>query len=238
MLPMHKTIVSDTSCLIILTNIGELELLHKLYGQITTTKDIAAEYGEPLPEWVEIVNATDKSKQLLLELQIDKGESSAIALALEIPNSTVILDDNKARKVAQQLGLNYTGTIGVIVKAKLQGLIPSIKPIIAKIKHTYKDYDVKQLFDDELKNWISVDEIGDNWEDIYDWFYDNHEKESLTEEVIAKKTELILSVSEVVVDQLMDWYEKEFKENLSDEQREDLSKRIIETYPALDPNNY
>jgi hypothetical protein len=109
---------------------------------------------------------------------------------------------------------------------------------IAKIKHTYKDYDVKQLFDDELKNWISVDEIGDNWEDIYDWFYDNLEKESLTEEVIAKKTELILSVSEVVVDQLMDWYEKEFKENLSDEQREDLSKRIIETYPALDPNNY
>jgi len=133
---MPKTIISDTSCLIILTNIGELELLLRLYGQITTTLDIATEYGETLPEWVEIMNVADKSKQQLLELQIDKGESSAIALALEIPNSTIILDDYKARKVASQLGLTFTGTIGIIVKAKLQGLIPSIKPLIAKIKQT------------------------------------------------------------------------------------------------------
>ncbi len=133
---MPKTIISDTSCFIILANIGELELLHKLYGKIVTTLDIATEYGETLPEWVEIVNTIDKSKQQLLELQLDKGESSAIALALETPNSTIILDDNKARKIANQLGLSYTGTIGVIVKAKLQGLIPSIKPIIEKIKQT------------------------------------------------------------------------------------------------------
>ena len=130
---MPKTIISDTNCFIILTNIGELELLHKLYGQVVTTIDIASEYGETLPGWVEIVTVTDKSKQQLLELQIDKGESSAIALALETPNSPIILDDNKARKIANQLGLTYTGTIGVIVKAKLQGLIPSIKPIIEKI---------------------------------------------------------------------------------------------------------
>jgi len=126
---MPKTIISDTSCLIIMTNIGELELLHNLYGQITTTLDIATEYGETLPEWVEIVSVADKSKQRLLELQIDKGESSAIALALETPGSTIILDDNKARKIANQLGLTFTGTIGIVVKAKLQGLIPSIKPI-------------------------------------------------------------------------------------------------------------
>ena len=133
---MPKTIISDTSCFIILTNIGELELLQKLYGQVITTIDIATEFGEPLPEWVEIINVTDKAKQQILELQIDKGESSAIALALETPDSTIILDDNKARKIADQLGLTYTGTIGVIVKAKLQGIIPSIKPIIAKIKQT------------------------------------------------------------------------------------------------------
>lgn len=119
MLPMPKTIISDTSCFIVLTNIGELELLHKLYGRIITTLDIATEYGEPLPEWIDMVNVSDKSKQRLLELQIDKGESSAIALALETPDSTIILDDNKARKIAYQLGLTYTGTIGIIVKAKL-----------------------------------------------------------------------------------------------------------------------
>ena len=133
---MHKTIISDTSSFIILTNIGELELLHKVYGQIVTTLDIATEYGEMLPEWVEIATVKDKYRQQLLEMQIDRGESSAIALALETPNSTIILDDYKARKIAERLGLTFTGTIGVIIKAKLTGIIPSIKPLLKKIKLT------------------------------------------------------------------------------------------------------
>ena len=135
-LPMPKTIISDTSCFIILTNIGELELLHKVYGEIITTIDIATEFGEVLPEWVEIVSVEDRYSQQLLEMQIDKGESSAIALALENPNSTIILDDYKARKIAAKLGLIVTGTIGVIIKAKLKGIIPSIKPLLEKIKLT------------------------------------------------------------------------------------------------------
>jgi len=133
---MPKTIISDTSCFIILSKIGELDLLHKVYGQIVTTIEIASEYGEILPEWVEIATVTDKYRQQLLEMQIDKGESSAIALALEIPDSTLILDDYKARKIAERLGIPYTGTIGVIIKAKLTGLIPSIKPLLEKIKRT------------------------------------------------------------------------------------------------------
>src|SRR5689334_1827613 len=128
---MPKTIISDTSCFIILANIGELELLHQVYGQITTTPEIVTEYGEPLPGWVKIATVKDKYKQQLLEMQIDKGESSAIALAMETPNSTIILDDIKARKIAEQLGLTYTGTIGVIIKAKLNGIISSIKPILS-----------------------------------------------------------------------------------------------------------
>jgi predicted nucleic acid-binding protein len=133
---MPKTIISDTSCLIILTNIDELELLHKVYGQIVTTTEIADEFGEQLPDWVEILSVNDKFRQQILEMQIDRGESSAIALALETPNSTIILDDYKARKVAERLGLQFTGTIGVIIKAKLKGIIPSIKPILEKIKRT------------------------------------------------------------------------------------------------------
>ncbi len=133
---MPRTIISDTSCFIILTNIGELELLRKVYGQIVTTPEIAAEFGEPLPEWVEIAEVKDKYRQRILELQIDKGESSAIALALETPDSVVILDDYKARKIAERLGVTLTGTIGVIIKAKLNGTISSIKPILEKIKQT------------------------------------------------------------------------------------------------------
>lgn len=133
---MHKIIISDTSCFIILTNIGELHLLQKLYSKITTTIEIATEFGEPLPEWVEILSVKSKDTQRLLEMQIDKGESSAIALALEISDSLLILDDIKARKVATQLGLSITGTLGIIIKAKLEGIIPSVIPILNKIKQT------------------------------------------------------------------------------------------------------
>ncbi len=133
---MRKTIISDTSCLIILTNIGELGLLRKVYGQIITTVEVAAEFGETLPEWIEINAPTDKYRQKILELQIDKGEASAIAPALEIPDSIIILDDQKARKIADKLGIEITGTIGVIIKARLRGIIPSIKPFLDKIRQT------------------------------------------------------------------------------------------------------
>lgn len=133
---MLKTIISDTSCFIILSKIEELDLLQKLYGQIITTSDIAEEFGEKLPDWVIIEKVTYKYSQQILEMQIDKGESSAIALALEIQDCTLILDDFKARKIAKNLGLTFTGTIGIIIKAKLNGIIPSIKPYLQKIKDT------------------------------------------------------------------------------------------------------
>ena len=57
-------------------------------------------------------------------------------MGLETPDCTVVLDDYKARKIAERLGINITGTIGVIVKAKLKGIIPSIKPFLEKIKQT------------------------------------------------------------------------------------------------------
>lgn len=131
---MHKTIISDISCFIVLSNINELDLLQKLYGQITTTVEIVIEYGEALPEWVAIENVKDTHRQELLEMQPDTAEASALALALETPASTIITDDYQVRKIAEKLKLNYTGTIGVIIRAKLKGIIPSIKPLLAKIK--------------------------------------------------------------------------------------------------------
>ncbi|MBI4931876.1 MAG: DUF3368 domain-containing protein [Bacteroidetes bacterium] len=133
---MPKTIISDTSCFIVLASIGELDLLRKTYGQILTTLEVASEFGQPLPDWIEIKSPVDKSRQQNLEIQLDKGEASAIALAIETPGSTLILDDYKARSIAEKLGLEITGTIGVIVKAKLKGIIPSIKPILSKIRNT------------------------------------------------------------------------------------------------------
>jgi predicted nucleic acid-binding protein len=133
---MPKVIISDTSCLIILTKIGEIDLLRHLYKTVTITQEISLEYGENLPEWFEVQQVKDHYRQQLLEMQIDKGEASAIALALETSENIVILDDWKARKVAERLGLSVTGTLGVIIKAKNTGIIPSIKPYLDKIRGT------------------------------------------------------------------------------------------------------
>jgi len=133
---MPKVIISDTSCLIILTKIGELDLLRQLYKTVTITQDILLEYGEPLPDWIEVLQAKDPYRQQLLEMQIDKGEASAIALALETSDNIIVLDDWKARKLAERLGLSVTGTLGVIIKAKNNGIIPTIKPYLDKIRGT------------------------------------------------------------------------------------------------------
>jgi predicted nucleic acid-binding protein len=133
---MLRTIVSDTSCFIILTNIGELDLLRRAFGEIITTKEVVQEFGEALPNWILVKSATDKYRQQILETQVDRGEASAIALALEFPESMVILDDYKARKIAENLGLEITGTIGVIIIAKKRGIINSIKPYLEKIRAT------------------------------------------------------------------------------------------------------
>jgi predicted nucleic acid-binding protein len=131
-----KLIISDTSCFIVLSKIGQLDLLQQTFGNVTTTPEIAKEFGDKLPDWINIVEVMDKTKCNLLEMQIDKGEASAIALALESKNPFLILDDYKARRLANNLNLTHTGTIGVIVAAKLQGIIPSIKPFLEKVKAT------------------------------------------------------------------------------------------------------
>lgn len=105
---MRDIIISDTSTLILFENIEELILLKKIYGKQIITPEIAQEFGSPLPIWIEIKEVLDKRYQFLLETQADKGEASAIALALELNNPLLLLDDLKARKLANQLKLKFT----------------------------------------------------------------------------------------------------------------------------------
>jgi predicted nucleic acid-binding protein len=67
---------------------------------------------------------------------LDIGEASAMALAKENTDSLLILDDLKGRKIAQELNLVFTGTLGIISKAKEAGHCEFIKPIIQKILQT------------------------------------------------------------------------------------------------------
>lgn len=127
---MHNVVISDTSTLIIFKKIEQLQLLNSLYGEIFTTPEIADEYGEILPSWIIIRAVSVMKYQKFLETQIDKGEASAIALASEFDDVLLLLDDLKARKLAEKLNLQVTGTLGIIHKAKQLSLIDAVKPLL------------------------------------------------------------------------------------------------------------
>jgi predicted nucleic acid-binding protein len=133
---MQKIIIADTSCLILLHKIDEFDLLHKLFGEILITSEIKSEFGSSLPDWVIIKDPLNQTSQNIVAASLDKGEASAIALALEEKDPLLILDDLKARRMASGLGLNYTGTLGVLADAQQSGFLKSIKPIIDRIRET------------------------------------------------------------------------------------------------------
>ncbi|MBL0128041.1 MAG: DUF3368 domain-containing protein [Flavobacteriales bacterium] len=127
---MPEVIISDSSCLIALTNAGHLELLHRVYGRILTTPEVITEYGLAIPVWIDVRSPVDQALvRRFLDL-VDAGEASAIALAMETERSVVILDDLAARRLAAGLDLPHTGTIGVLLKAKAGGIVPAIRPVL------------------------------------------------------------------------------------------------------------
>lgn len=150
MQPNSKIIVSDTSCLILLLKINELDILRQVSNNIIVTSIIKEELKHDLPDWINVLDPKDKHYQTILEMDLDKGEASAIALMLEIDDAILLIDDLKGRKIAEKLNLNFSGTFGLLLKAKQLGIIKSIKPILDKIRLTNFRFSDK-LFSEILK---------------------------------------------------------------------------------------
>lgn len=131
-----RRVISNTSCLIALSNIGRLDLLREVYGFVFVTDEVALEFGELLPEWIQIASVKDKTKIRLIANTLDLGESSTIALALEQNEALMILDDGKARRFAKGMELTFTGTLGVLVKAKQLGLDIDLGAVIADFRRS------------------------------------------------------------------------------------------------------
>ncbi|WP_461049606.1 DUF3368 domain-containing protein [Spirosoma arcticum] len=129
-------VISDTSCFILLEKIDELALLKECFRAVYTTPTVAAEFGISLPDWVQVREVIDKAYLRGISTLADPGEISVIALAGELPDCLLILDDDKARKVAESFNLRFTGTLGVLVRAKALGKIAEVAPIVAKIRET------------------------------------------------------------------------------------------------------
>ena len=120
---MPEKAIIDTSVLIALERINLLDILCKIYSHLILPEAVVSEFGPLLIECY----SSEKVKSpmvglLVLDLNLGRGEAESIALASEI-GLRLVMDDLKARKVAENLGLKITGTIGILLKAESLALI-------------------------------------------------------------------------------------------------------------------
>lgn len=140
---MPKIVVNSTP-LIALCSIGRLDLLEKVYGRIlipqavydevTEKDDAAGRQIEQRPDWIEVVQISDRSQKQMYRARLHDGEVEVMILAQEAPVADlVIIDDNAAKKTAKFLGLRVTGTLGALIRAKRMGYISSVAAVIDEL---------------------------------------------------------------------------------------------------------
>ncbi len=137
-------VVTNTSPLLNLAVVKEARLLPELFEQIIAPEKVREEIeilcsgdsrfqSADTSSVVDYVSVSDQSHVRLLSLQLDPGESEAIALALEVKADLILLDERRATRIARQLGLRTLGLLGVLMLAKNRGLIAHVRPLIDRL---------------------------------------------------------------------------------------------------------
>lgn len=140
--------VSDSSTLIHLAAIRQIELLRELFGQVLIPPAVwreVVEDGRDRPGvhevreaaavgWIKIVAPTNRALLQILSRDLDAGETEAIALALECQADVVLLDESDARRVASLYHLRKTGVVGVLMRARLDGRIPTLRVALDQLR--------------------------------------------------------------------------------------------------------
>ena len=137
-------VVSDTSPLTYLMQIGEVFLLKKLFDEVVVPPAVfdelavMNEHRKVLKEimeqgWLTMQTPAKMFLQRVQPFGLDKGETEALALALALKADYIIIDERNGSEVANQLQIPATGLIGVLIAAKKQGLIILVKPLLDNI---------------------------------------------------------------------------------------------------------
>ena len=143
-------VVSDTSPITTLIQIGKVDLLHKLYGEVLIPEAVRAELSashQSLPEFFQCVPAADRGEVKRLLAELDPGEAEAIVLAKERHADLLLIDENEGRNVATREGLRFIGLVSVLVESKLEGFIPSLRDVLREI-----ETETKFFISVEIKN--------------------------------------------------------------------------------------
>jgi len=134
-------VISNSSTLMHLAAIGRLPLLKEFYGKIVIPPAVWKEVVEEgmgrigvtdvkqarQEGWIEVISPTDKPLIRLLKRDLDEGEAEVITLAIEQKADVVFRDESDARRIAELYGLVKTGVIGLLIKARKEGRIESLK---------------------------------------------------------------------------------------------------------------
>ncbi len=131
---MSERIVADSTCLIALERIDQIEILPALFESVLIPPAVAQEFGISLP-WLKVERLSDQVLVAILKMMIDDGEAEAIALSQE-QKCRIILDDRQARRVGQDMGLRVIGTVGILILAKQRGTLSTIKPVLQNLDDT------------------------------------------------------------------------------------------------------
>ena len=136
-------VVSNTSPILNLAIVGQLDLLRQQFGQIQIPPAVLDELkideerpgSQPIQAsiaagWIQVQPVSNQPLVQLLKQTLDGGEAEAISLALELQAKWILLDERDGRKVAKSLGLQLTGVLGVLLRAKEAGELPSLQPAI------------------------------------------------------------------------------------------------------------
>ena len=132
-------VVADTGVLISLGHVDLISLLSQVFGEFYVPKavwDELVRYEHPdfdqeklkeiKPQVVRIKSTN------YLSMLMDSGESEAVILYEEMKADFLLIDDQKARIIAESFGINCIGSIGLILKAKEKGLVGEIRPVFLK----------------------------------------------------------------------------------------------------------
>lgn len=129
---MSEQTVTNSTCLIGLERIGRLDILPQVFSTVMIPLAVQAEVGLSA-DWLKVRAVQNIAVVATLKTQVDDGEAEAIALAMELGDVLIILDDRNTRRIAQQLNLKVIGTVGMLLRAKQKGVITEIKPLLTAL---------------------------------------------------------------------------------------------------------
>ena len=130
-------VVSDTTALTALLQVGLVEILPRLFNEVVIPEAVERELRRAhsvLPSFLHTIPVADRKLVDRLCRDLDQGEAEAIALILEKRGDLLLIDERKGRRVAQREGVPVIGLLGVLLQAKRHGVIQSVHQTIDKLQ--------------------------------------------------------------------------------------------------------